>query len=36
VIIIPIGSFLLFIQFLRRAYGYFTGWRAIPDKEQRL
>ena len=36
VIIIPIGSFLLFIQFLRRTYGYFTGWRVIADKEQRL
>jgi TRAP-type C4-dicarboxylate transport system permease small subunit len=36
VIIIPIGSFLLFIQFLRRTHGYFTGWRATSDKNQRL
>ena len=26
--IIPIGSFLLFIQFLRRSYGYLRSWRA--------
>ncbi len=25
--IIPIGSFLLFIQFLRRTYGYLQSWR---------
>jgi TRAP-type C4-dicarboxylate transport system permease small subunit len=25
--IIPVGSFLLFIQFLRRAYGYLSTWR---------
>ncbi|MBI4186761.1 MAG: TRAP transporter small permease [Chloroflexi bacterium] len=25
--IIPIGSFLLFIQFLRTTYGYIQGWR---------
>ena len=30
--IIPIGSFLLFIQFLRRTYSYLRGWRASPDK----
>jgi len=34
--IIPIGSFLLFIQFLRKTYRYLAGWRVIPDKEQRL
>ncbi len=28
--IIPIGSFLLFIQFLRRTYGFLEGWRASP------
>ena len=26
-IIIPVGSFLLFIQFLRRTYGYLVRWR---------
>lgn len=34
--IIPIGSFLFAIQFLRRAYGYFLDWGASPDKEQGL
>jgi TRAP-type C4-dicarboxylate transport system permease small subunit len=37
--IIPIGSFLLFIQFLRRTYGYLHSWRvqrASGDKEQSL
>jgi len=34
--IIPLGSFLLFIQFMRRAYRYSGGWRVPPDKEQRL
>ena len=32
--IIPIGSFLLFIQFLRRTYGYVESWRGLPDQEQ--
>jgi len=32
--IIPIGSLLLFIQFLRRTYGYLRSWRTSPDKEQ--
>ena len=27
-VIIPIGSFLLLIQFLRRTYNYLEGWRA--------
>ncbi len=27
-VIIPIGSFLLFIQFLRRTFGYLELWRA--------
>ena len=31
--IIPIGLFLLFIQFLRRAYGYLQSWQALRDKE---
>ena len=26
-LIIPIGSFLLFIQFLRRTHGYFQSWK---------
>lgn len=29
--IIPVGSLLLFIQFLRRTYSYLGGWRA-PEK----
>jgi len=33
-VIIPIGSFLLFIQFLRRTYGYVASWRGLPDQEQ--
>lgn len=32
--IIPVGSFLFFIQFLRRTYGYMRKWAAIPDKNQ--
>ena len=27
--IIPVGSFLLSIQFLRRAYGYLRSWEAL-------
>ena len=33
--IIPIGFFLLFIQFLRRAHGYLGMWRAPLEQEQR-
>ena len=33
--IIPIGFFLLFIQFLRRTYKYLGGWRASRVREQR-
>jgi len=33
-LIIPIGCFFLFIQFLRRAYGYLGEWRALADKEK--
>ena len=29
--IIPVGSFLLFIQFLRRGYGYLREWRTSSD-----
>lgn len=32
--IMPIGSFLLFIQFLRRTYGFLGDWRASSKKEQ--
>lgn len=33
--IIPIGSFLLFTQFLRRAYGYLRSWRMSRERDQR-
>ncbi|MFC2046693.1 TRAP transporter small permease subunit [Chloroflexota bacterium] len=33
VIVIPIGSSLLFIQFLRRSYGYFEHWQKLSSKE---
>lgn len=32
VAIIPIGSFLLFIQFLRRTSGYVQKWRTLANK----
>ena len=32
--IVPIGSFLLFIQFLRRSYGYLRNWRALRGEEK--
>ncbi len=35
-LIIPVGSFLLFIQFLRRAYGFLKKGRVASDKEQGL
>ncbi len=31
--IIPIGSFLLFIQLLRRTYGYWQNWRVLRTEE---
>jgi len=31
--VIPVGSFLLTIQFIRRAYGYIQAWRALSMKE---
>lgn len=34
--IIPVGSFLLFIQFLRRTYGYLQKWRASPESDQAM
>lgn len=36
VLIIPVGSFLLFIQFLRRTYGYIKSRRAASGKGQGL
>ncbi len=33
ILIIPVGSFLLFIQFLRRSYGYLISWRTLSGKE---
>lgn len=30
--IIPVGCFLLFIQFLRKTYGYLRSWMAVQDK----
>ena len=33
--IIAVGSFLLSIQFLRRAYGYWVSRRVSPSREQR-
>ena len=32
--VIPIGSFLLFVQFLRRAYGYLECWQEPLSKEK--
>jgi TRAP-type C4-dicarboxylate transport system permease small subunit len=32
--IVPIGSFLLFIQFLRRSYGYLKSWKGSSSKEE--
>lgn len=33
-IIIPIGSFFLLIQFLRQTHGDILRWKTLPDKEQ--
>ena len=35
-VIVPVGSLLLFIQFLRRSYGYFRTWRTSRGKDQML
>lgn len=32
-LIIPIGSFLLFIQFLRRTNGYLASWRVSSNRQ---
>ena len=34
--IVPVGCFLLFIQFLRRTYGYSKDLRALPSKGQEV
>lgn len=34
--VVAFGFFLLFIQFLRRGYGYIESWRASPQREQEL
>lgn len=34
--IIPVGSFLLFLQLLRRTNGYLRGWRRLADSEQEV
>ncbi len=34
--IIPFGSFLLFIQFLRRTHGYFRSWRLASNKDKNI
>lgn len=34
--VIPIGSALLFIQFLRRSYKFFKSSRVSPEKEEKL
>ncbi len=34
--IIPLGSFLLVIQFLRDAFGYITSWKKLESKEHGL
>jgi C4-dicarboxylate transporter DctQ subunit len=33
--IIPVGSFLLAIQFLRRSYGFMGDWRGLSNKERK-
>ncbi|MFC1945449.1 TRAP transporter small permease [Chloroflexota bacterium] len=35
-VVIPIGFFLLFIQFLRRIYGYLSVWRGIRKEEAKV
>ena len=31
-LVIPLGSFLLLVQFLRSSWGYFRNWRVLPDE----
>jgi len=33
IVIIPVGSLLLFIQFLRRTYSYLRSWRIAEEEE---
>ena len=33
IVIIPVGSLLLFIQFLRRTYSYSRSWRVAEEEE---
>lgn len=33
-IVIPLGYFMLFGQFLRRAYGFLSTWRAVGNKSR--
>ena len=32
--VIPVGSFLLFVQFVIRSYGYMQSWRVTSDKNR--
>jgi len=32
--VVPIGFFMLSIQFLRRSYGYLRSWRKLPEEER--
>ena len=34
--IVPVGSFMLFIQFIRRTRGYLERWRTSSDTEHKL
>lgn len=34
--VIPVGSLLLSLQFLRRTINYIKSWRELPEKEQML
>jgi len=34
IMVIPIGMFLLFIQFIRRADGYLRSWKALKSEER--
>lgn len=35
-VIIPVGSFFLFIQFMRRTYGHLESWKSISRRGPRL
>ena len=36
VAVVPIGSFLLFVQSVRWVYTYLRGWRALPEQEEKV